>query len=331
MDNFKLFTQQDLLSLVNERTGEEKLGQLVQLAPSLDSIKSSTAHFVVLGIPEDIGVRANHGVGGAQTAFIPALKALLNLQSNPFLKGDELLILGHFEIDEPEVLTVEALRQKTKEIDAIVYPVIQQIVNAGKIPIVIGGGHNNAAPIIAGTAIALKQPINVVNIDAHADLRNTNEGRHSGNAFSFAMQQGHLNEYRIFGLHQNYINKDFPAYLKAHPNIKVFYVEELLQSSVPISQSWTTFIEDLPAPCGLEIDLDSISNVLSSAITPSGLPLNDVRKLLLTASKNYSYLHICEGAVSLADGRSDAGTGKTIAYLMTDFIKALLPHIAQQP
>ena len=78
-----------------------------------------------------------------------ALRTLLNIQSNPYLKGNEILVLGHFEIDEPADQSITGLRQKTNEIDALVYPVIQKIVAAGKIPIVIGGGHNNAAPIIA--------------------------------------------------------------------------------------------------------------------------------------------------------------------------------------
>ena len=46
--------------------------------------------------------------------------------------------------------------------------------------------------------------------------------------------------------------------------------------------------------------------------------------------QNYSYLHICEGSVKLGEGREDLTTGKTIAYLVTDFIKALQPHISQQ-
>jgi len=35
-----------------------------------------------------------------------------------------------------------------------------------------------------------------------------------------------------------------------------------------------------------------------------------------------AYLHICEGAVQLHDGRKDENTGKLISYLVSDFIKA---------
>lgn len=340
MDSFKIYSQGDVLALTNLREGEVKLGEQVKTyrhceegndeAISLSSLRESISKFVLLGIPEDIGVRANLGIGGAKTAWQSSLKSFLNIQSNPFLNGKEVLVLGHFEIEEPTDTSIQGLRNKTNEIDALVYPLIEKIVRAGKIPIVIGGGHNNAAPIIAGVSIAVNQPINVINIDAHADLRNTNEGRHSGNGFSYAIQHGFLNQYRIFGLQENYVNKALPAYIAASKNIEAFYLEDLLKSSKSTTANWTDFVNDLPEPCGLEIDLDSIENILSSAISSSGFALKDIRKILLSNTKKYSYLHICEGATEMADARIDLTTGKTIAYLISDFIKALLPRTYPQ-
>lgn len=134
---------------------------------SAGQLQTSTAKFVLLGIPEDIGVRANYGIAGASTAWQPALKALLNIQSTPSFKGDELLVLGHFEFSEPADNSISGLQQKVAEIDDLVYPVVQKIVEAGKIPIVIGGGHNNAFPIMKGISKALNRPVDVLNIDAH--------------------------------------------------------------------------------------------------------------------------------------------------------------------
>ena len=327
MDNFKLYTQQDILSLVNTRIGEQKLGEKVQVVTDLDQLRNAAAQFVLLGIPEDIGVRANHGIGGTKTAWQAALKTFLNIQSNPFLQGEEVLVLGHFEIAEPKDQSIDGLRKKVAEIDSLVSPIIEKIVAAGKIPIVIGGGHNNATPLIWGSSLALKQAINVVNIDAHADLRNPAEGRHSGNGFSYSMQNGYLNQYRIFGLHQNYVNQALPNQIATNQNIAIVYFEDLLQSQKSIPENWVDFTDDLPTPCGLEIDLDSIENLMSSAISPSGFTLNDIRSILLGNTKKYTYIHLCEGAVAMEDGRTDQKTGKAIAYLVSDFIKALRPHI----
>ncbi|WP_316770220.1 formimidoylglutamase [Pedobacter frigiditerrae] len=341
MDSFKIYTQSDIDLLISERVGEEKLGQHVHVydCPTcpegeidIQALMDSPARYVLLGIPEDIGVRANLGIAGTKTAWNSALKALLNIQSNLFLSGEEILVLGHFEIEEPIDTSLQGLRKKVNTIDALVYPIIQKIVNAGKIPIVIGGGHNNAAPIIAGASLGSGgHKMNVVNIDAHADLRDRAEGRHSGNGFSTALGSGYLNQYKIFGLHQNYINQSLPDYIAANQNIKAFYFEDLLQSPKSVIENWNEFIADLQEPSGLEIDLDSIEKVLSSAQTSSGFQLNDIRNILLCNRRNFAYLHVCEGATEMADGKTDSTTGKTIAYLITDFIKALQPHISQKP
>ena len=329
MDQFKLFSQSDVLPYVKYREGEEKIGQYIQVIDHLDNLSSSSAKFVLLGIPEDIGVRANLGIGGAHTAWKSVLISFLNIQQNPFLKGEDIILLGEFKIDEPAEQTISALRNKTLEIDALVYPIIQQIVQAGKIPIVIGGGHNNALPIITGTYLALNKPLNVINIDAHADMRSTMEGRHSGNGFSFALQHGYLNAYRMFGLHQNYVHQNLSVVLQNNPNIKAAYFEQLLNQPDLIGQ-WLDFIHDLPSPCGLEIDVDGIANCLSSAMSSTGLLLNDVRRMIVNSAKDFCYLHICEAATLLSDGRTDNSIGKTIAYLISDFIKALQPRNVQQ-
>jgi formiminoglutamase len=322
MDKLQLYTPNDVLSLVNKRDGETKLGEKVQFIENLSAIKDSPAQFVLLGIPEDIGVSANFGIAGTKSAWKEALKSLLNIQSNAFLTGEEFIILGEFTIDDPLDTSIEGLRKKVIDIDTLVAPIIEKIVAAGKTPIIVGGGHNNAAPIIAGAAKALQQPINVVNIDAHADLRNLAEGRHSGNGFTSAFHQGFIDSYRVFGLHQNYVSASLLNYIAENKAIAVAYFEDLLLSSQSIPANFGEFVANLPQPCGLEIDLDSIENILSSACSPSGFSLNDIRQILMQHSQHFTYLHICEGAVALADGRTNSSTGKTIAYLITDFAKA---------
>ncbi|MEJ5993852.1 formimidoylglutamase [Pedobacter sp. Du54] len=330
MDRLKIYTHNDITPLINERDGEIKLGQKVQLIRWFEDLQNCNAKFVLLGIPEDIGVRANLGIGGTQTAWLPALKILLNMQSNSFFSGEELLVLGHLEIEEPADKSLSSLRNKVRIIDNLVYPIIEQIIAANKIPIVIGGGHNNAFGMIWGASLAHQQKMNIVNIDAHADLRKK-EGRHSGNGFTYALQDGHLEQYRIFGLQQSYAHADLSNYIKTNSNIQAFYYEDLLKSEETMLKNWKGFINDLPEPCGLEVDLDSIANLLSSAGSPSGFSLKDMRAFLLSCDKKFSYLHLCEGATQLADGRNDLTTAKTIASLVSDFIKALLPQTFQQP
>ncbi|RZK01899.1 MAG: arginase, partial [Flavobacterium sp.] len=246
----------------------------------------------------------------------PALIAFLNIQSNRFLSGEEILILGHFEIEEPEDSSIDGLRDKVADIDDLIYPVIEKIVAAGKIPIVIGGGHNNTYPIIKGTSLAKMQAIDVLNIDAHADLRQQEE-RHSGNGFTYALAENHLANYFMYGLHQNYNNGEILNLIEANPKLKAVFFDDILKDT-----DNKDFFSEIGSEAGLEIDLDCIQNVLSSAETPSGFAVNDIRKLILTSRKEFSYLHISEGATRLLDGRVSKLTSKLIAYLISDFVKA---------
>ena len=321
MEGLQLYNKAHASALINFRDGELKLGEKVCFIEHLDQLDSSDAKFVLLGIPEDIGVRANHGIGGTATAWQPALKALLNIQSNRFCDGAELLLLGHFEFTEAPNSSPEQLQQKVAEMDDAVFPVIQKIIMAGKIPVVIGGGHNNAYPIIKGCSLGLDKPVDVINLDAHADLR-PSEGRHSGNGFSYALEAGYLNRYGIFGLHEYYNNEEILKRINQDQRIHSVFFDDLLKSEKPISQAWNALLKLSGPDTGLELDLDCMANVLSSASGPSGFSLNEVRQLILNTTIKFQYLHICEGAVELSDGRQDQSTAKTIAYLISDFIKS---------
>lgn len=325
MTKLNLYTAEYLSSFIRLREGESKLGEQVHIIADLKELAKHPAPFVLLGIPEDIGVRANYGVGGADSLWSAALSSFLNIQSNAFLSGKELIVLGHIETPALAGKSVDDLRKAVATIDKTVADTIQKIVAAGKTPILIGGGHNNAYGCIKGSSKALKKGINVINVDAHADLRPL-EGRHSGNGFSYALEEGFLEKYYVLGLHESYATQGILDTIKSNPNIKAAFFEELFvrdtRSFSDAKKEAIAFVKN--SPCGIEIDLDSIQAVLSSAYSPSGFSVNQVRQLLhqFASLLPVHYLHLCEAAVELADGRKDPSMGKLIAYLIADFIKA---------
>ena len=111
------------------------------------------------------------------------------------------MLLGEFDFstyqNQIKNKPVEYLRDVVSEIDIHVADVIQQVVSCNKIPIIIGGGHNNSYGNIKGTALAKGKPVNAINFDAHSDFRIL-EGRHSGNGFSYAYEEAFLKKYFIF-------------------------------------------------------------------------------------------------------------------------------------
>ncbi|MCX6323537.1 MAG: arginase family protein [Sphingobacteriales bacterium] len=346
MKHFKFYSKADILSLTRIRRFETKLGERIASVKNpanfSESLLASPCKYVLVGIPEDIGVRANLGTGGADTAWLPFLHSFLNLQSNDFFSGEEMMLLGHFDFGDIKFLIdqnaynqeekVDAYRHAVNVIDEEVEKMLKEIAFAGKIPVVIGGGHNNAYPIIKGVAkglfkaekIQLAQ-INSINLDAQADFRPL-EGRHSGNAFKYAEDEGFLGKYAIIGLHENYINQSVLMEIHENPFIQYITYEDIFiherKNFIQAVAHATGFTED--SFTGIELDVDCIEKVLSSALTPSGISTLHARQYInFTATDcKTAYLFISEGACQLIDGRKDDSTGKLISYLVSDFIKA---------
>lgn len=340
MENIIRFTPGDLTKYTAQRNGEIKFGErILTLPPAVDAVrflKEADAKFVILGIPEDVGVRANFGRPGTASAWEYAVKSIVNLQHNKFCKGGNIIILGTLDtasamaaaagLDPMEKEDRKKLFELVEALDKEVSHVVCQIISAGKIPIVIGGGHNNAYGNIKGAALAKGRPVNAINFDAHTDFRATG-GRHSGNGFSYAFEEGFLRKYFVFGLHESYTPKVVLETIKKHSDRIKFNTYE--QLSVRKEKSFSDemghalgFIED--DPFGIEIDLDALPNIASSAMTPSGFSVEKARQFIhyFGQNDNAAYLHICEGAPDLDSDANPQLTGKLIAYLVTDFIKS---------
>ena len=346
MKHFKFYNKHDILSLTKIRRFETKLGERIQCVgdrPQLESaLQKSSAKYVLIGIPEDIGVRANHGVGGTDSVWVPFLTSLLNTQSNDFVTGDELLLLGHFDFGDMKYLIeqnahnyeerIDAYRHAVITIDEEVEELIKQVTVLDKIPIIIGGGHNNSYPLIKGSAKGLHKAekiplaqINCINLDAHADFRPT-EGRHSGNGFRYAEEDGYLQKYCVVGLHENYLPQNVWLDIVNNPFLDFITYEDIFihekRNFTQAIAHATGFTEDTYT--GVELDLDCIENILSSAVSPCGVLALHARQYISFAAidSKVAYVHICEGATHLSDGRKNESTGKLISYLVSDFIKA---------
>lgn len=340
MEKIIPFTIKDLSRITNHRSGEIKFGEKMIIIPkdidSLDFIKSCEAKYVLFGIPEDIGVRANYGRPGAASAWEIAIKNIANIQHNRFCKGSQLIVLGQLDVCEAmknvDQLDFNDIDDRSKlshlvtKIDKDVSHIIFNLIKLGKTPIIIGGGHNNSYGNIKGAALAKGKPINAINFDAHSDFRIL-EGRHSGNGFSYAFEEGFLKKYFIFGLHENYISKSVLDIIKKIEDRVRYntYDSVNIRREKDFDTEMTNALEFINNDFfGLEIDLDAIPNIASSAMTLSGYSIEQVRQFIsfFAKNKNAAYLHICEGAPDLGEEKNNHLIGKLIGYLITDFIKA---------
>ncbi|MFP5437802.1 MAG: formimidoylglutamase [Bacteroidia bacterium] len=340
MKNIVLFTGGDLLKYTRQRSGEIKFGERIITVPKdsdpFEFMKTSEAQFVLLGIPEDIGIRANYGKPGAAKAWEHALRSICNMQHNRFCKGNSLLVLGHVDVaalmekaaafDNTDTEGRRELSLLVEQLDKDVSHIVCRIIQAGKIPIILGGGHNNAYGNIKGAALANGKPVNAINYDSRARMRML-EGRHSGNGFSYAFEEGFLKNYFIFGMHESYANKGILETIKKY-NDRIRYntyeqiavrKEKHFSEELALTKG---FITD--HPFGLEIDLSALPHFPTDTMTASGFSIEKARHFVhyFGKLKTVSYLHICEAAPELDCTHYVHLTGKVIAALISDFIKS---------
>jgi formiminoglutamase len=302
-------------NLTTRREGETKLGEALA-----SDWRDPDCRYVLLGIREDIGPRANNGLGGARNAFDAFLPNFLNMQANRFFPAGALHILGTIDHLDPDARIDQAtMREQVAELDKLVQSVVQPLMEKGKVPIVIGGGHNNAYPLIKAAAAVQGTPVDVINLDPHADCRPL-EGRHSGNSFSYAITEGYLRRYAVFGLHRARNSEAILQFMDRHNVHHTFFAEYMLEPGL-FQRDVDSFLAKEATPLCVELDMDVIRHMPSSAFSPSGMVLEDARAYLrkvIASPRHVHYVHLPEAAPNTpSQGRI---VGKALAFLVHDVI-----------
>lgn len=346
LPHFKCYQKSDVLAMTKIRKFETKIGERVRVAENLQELptmlQDPSIKFVLFGIPEDMGVTAHDGLAGANSVWNPFLSAFLNIQSNDFLDGDQVLVLGHFDFSDIKTLIdhhahdpvelIDAYRHALITIDDEVEALTKLICRSAKLPVVIGGGQNNAYPLIKGAAkgwhkaekIPMAQ-INAINLDAHCDYKPA-EGRHHHNGFRYAEEDGYLLKYCVVAVHENNISQNVWMDLVNNPFMDIITYEDIFlhekRNFIQALAHATGFTEDNYT--GIELDMGAIADVLSTDGSPAGISFLQARQYMnFTAlDTKAAYLHIAEGASKLSNGRFDEEAGMRIAYLVSDFIKS---------
>lgn len=340
MRHLRPATPDDLRALTAARPGETRIGERAGTLDA-DGQAPAGARIALLGVPEDIGVRANGGRPGARRMWKALLPRLLNMQSNAYVDGAAIVVAGRVDardlrnraarIDErtggpvARAQAMRDLRALVAEIDARVTATVAALRAAGLVPVVVGGGHNNAYGILAGCAAAAGQPMNCVNVDLHADLR-PQEGRHSGNPFTYARAEGHLARYAVAGMSERYATQAILDALAADPALHALTFESFLERGLDVAALADAALAHVGAgPATLELDLDAVAGAPASAAAASGFTPAQFRALALRLAARMD-LH----AVHLAEGAPDLGPwppemlGKLGAELVLDVTRAIV-------
>jgi formiminoglutamase len=163
------------------RPDDPRLGEIVEYWQG-DAAALAPGRAVLLGFPQDEGVRRNYGRSGAALAPAEIRRYLYRLTAWDGISGTDLseqrpLDLGNFCITASMEDTQAALGQ-----------VIEVILRAGAIPVVLGGGHETAYGHYLGY-LGAECRVGIINLDGHLDLRPCIEGKgHSGSSFRQALE-----------------------------------------------------------------------------------------------------------------------------------------------
>lgn len=325
------------------REGETRLGQSLRyadaglpLAEALTAAKQQGCVFVLLGVPEDIGPRANLGQGGSDLGWQAFIRKFINLQQNGFLDASQIVLLGELNCADLQQQSQNAdlatLRSLCAELDIRLEAVLMAIFAAGLTPIVIGGGHNNSLPLLAALAKNEQQAVNCINLDPHADFRLL-EGRHSGNGFSYAKTQGYLDRYLVMGFHELKNSASSLAQIKAAGVDLLSYQQLFVREQTPwpeLLKLWLSQREPQQV-FGIELDTDAITGMPVSAYNSCGLSVQQAEHFvyLLATQAQSRYLHLAEAApaqhpAGLAAGMNEAGQILTALVCAFLFGKAQL-------
>lgn len=305
---FEEFDRTFLRKFYTPRNGETRIGDVVQTQCNANT------KFCILGIEESIGPQKNGGLAGAEHAFRTFLHRFLNMQANRHIASDEICLIGRISFEND--LNVDLNTPLVEELDLLVLETLKNKHSENATLIVIGGGHNNAYPILRYFDENNKK-IAVINVDPHGDCRAL-EGRHSGNPFSYAISEKRIDSYSVLGLHKAYNNESILSFLDEHKCYYSFFEDHLLNMCAEFDHVISKLQTNKTV--GIELDMDSIAYSPSSAFTPSGLRFEEARYFISKCAEILSpiYLHLPEAAPK--NEQEERISGKMLAYLVHDFI-----------
>lgn len=224
----------------------------------------------LIGFPSDEGVKVNGGRAGAAKAPELIFNRLMKLTPHPLHAEKQMELIR--DTSKPVMqncsgrLASDQLRLGGK---------VSENLKNGVMPVIAGGGHETAFAHFLGYAKS-NQPVHILNIDAHTDVRPLKEGLpHSGSPFRQALEHpsGCCKSYSVFGLQPSSVAAEHLAFVKEYGSASM--AEELSLQAVK------SFFENLERDNSSEskqvmltMDMDAVDQSLSpgvSAPNPAGI------------------------------------------------------------
>jgi formiminoglutamase len=159
------------------------LHQLMESRFLESSSKALAGKIILLGVPDDRGVKCNGGNAGADLGPEAFRSAFYKLYDGEIRSAQPTVpqMLSDCFVDAGNLILQESI-EKTHEHLAVV--VRDLLLNGAALVVTVGGGHDFSFGTYKGHAEAFSGIVPIVNIDAHFDLRPLSDGQiNSGTPF----------------------------------------------------------------------------------------------------------------------------------------------------
>lgn len=251
----------------------------------------------IIGLPDDTGVRLNHGRPGA-AAGPTALRAAL----------------GRYGVGEPsgwvwprvfDAGDVHPAGDDLHETHRRVSEAVAAVVGMGLFPIGIGGGHDLTFPFVRA-AVKAVAPVHMVYFDPHLDVR---EEAGSGMPFRRLVQAGSICGMTIHG---------FQPFANSAEHVRWFQAHGGRVSDLSPEDPWPD------EPTAVSLDLDVIDQAFApgvSAMNPGGWTPAQAERWVAAAGRN-PRVH-CFDMMELSPANDPSGrTARLAAHLLLTFLRA---------
>src|SRR5215212_7108320 len=194
----------------HDDSNDIRLGERVRIEPD----DYAAAQVVILGCPQDEGVRRNGGRLGAAQAPTEIRRWLYRL-GIAGLEHLRIFDLGDIEIQP----TLEATHTHQQQI-------VQQVITDGKRLLVLGGGNDLSYPDCAGLSRAIG-PLLAFNIDAHFDVR-ADTPRNSGTPYRQLLDEHMLDPDHFYEIGaQPFANSSTYVHYLGQQGVQIVWAEQL--------------------------------------------------------------------------------------------------------
>lgn len=264
----------------------------------------------LIGLPDDTGVRLNHGRAGAASgpaAFRQAL-AKYGVASPADEPTDTPAYPRVFDVGD--VIIGADLHQTHDHVRAAVLSVIA----LGLFPIGIGGGHDLTLPFVEAVS-AKRGRMNGVYFDAHLDVR-PEVG--SGMAFRSLFEHGCVSSLRVIGLNPLVNSREHAEYFTGKGG-RITLADEVVAADVQRELAQ----QRGPAFCSLDMDVFDASYAPGvSALNPAGLTPGCVGSMLGGLASSGALA--CFDIMELCPPHDHEGrTARLAAHMFLTFLRAL--------